>query len=150
MMTNMSIDPILVRVLLRSEPGQGGCWIWQGAKSPDGHGRIGVGKGSKLQYVHRVVYEILVGPIPSGLVLDHLCRVRACCNPAHLEPVTQAVNLDRAPDALATKNKAKTHCPHGHPYDFLNTYYNKRGGRSCRACATIRARIKAAAQRGAH
>lgn len=72
------------------------CWTWTGALT-EGYGRIKW--GGRLDMAHRVVYAILVGPVPDGLQLDHLCRNRACVNPAHLEPVTQAVNMQRAAEA---------------------------------------------------
>lgn len=73
----------------------GGCWRWIGTRTPEGYGQIRVAVG-EVAYAHRVAYELLVGPIPEGLHIDHLCRVRACVNPAHLEPVTQAENNRRA------------------------------------------------------
>lgn len=72
--------------------GDDGCWIWRGTKS-NGYGRVSVDR--RLHYVHRVVYALTVGEIPEGLQLDHLCRNRACCNPAHLEPVTASENVRR-------------------------------------------------------
>lgn len=79
---------------------------------------------------YRFAYEFLVGPIPDGLELDHLCRVRLCVNPAHLEPVTHAENNKRA-------GVAKTHCKWGHPYNEANTYRrrDRPGNRQCRVCA---------------
>lgn len=71
------------------------CWLWRGALDRHGYGRVGVG-GTRTALAHRVAYMLAVGPIPDGFVLDHLCRIRACVNPAHLEPVTQVVNLERA------------------------------------------------------
>lgn len=86
---------------------------------------------------YRVAYELLVGAIPDGFQLDHLCRNRACVNPAHLEPVTQAVNKARGERAM------KTHCPKGHPYSGSNLIREKTG-RKCRIChaANQRARVK--------
>lgn len=99
-----------------------GCWIWQGPTT-NGYGVIGEGRRGGTTYrTHRVAYELLVGPVPDGLHLDHLCRVRACCNPAHLEPVTQAENNRRA-------GEARTHCPYGHA---LPPHGVKR--RACKTC----------------
>jgi hypothetical protein len=70
-----------------------GCWLWQPAPGGNGYGRLSV--HGRLAYVHRVSYELHVGPIPDGLTIDHLCRVRTCVNPAHLEPVTFAENTRR-------------------------------------------------------
>jgi hypothetical protein len=92
-----------------------------------------------MVYVHRVVYEALVKPIPVGLVLDHLCRVRHCVNPAHLEPVTQRENVLRGETAPAA-NKAKTHCVRGHPFSGQNLILRKSGVRECRTCANARRR----------
>jgi hypothetical protein len=71
------------------------CWIWQRSTDPKGYGRIGVGH-SGSQLAHRALYERLVGPIPASHDLDHLCAVRCCVNPAHLEPVLHTENLRRA------------------------------------------------------
>lgn len=106
-----------------------GCWVWQGYRTAHGYGRIGA------DYAHRLTYELVVGPIPDGLQLDHLCRNRGCCNPAHLEPVTMAENIRRG-----YGHGSETHCPQGHPYDEANTYRPKRGGRMCRTCKRNRDR----------
>lgn len=109
------------------------CWPWMGAQQGGGYGVVGV-KG-KSRRVHRVIFEILVGPIIPGLVLDHLCRNRACCNPAHLEPVTNRVNLLRG-IGLTAVHAAKTHCIHGHELTPENTYHppKRPNGRCCRVC----------------
>lgn len=70
-----------------------GCWLWAGAPGKNGYGRISV--ENTVRYAHRVSYETFVGPIPQGLTIDHLCRVRMCINPGHLEPVTLAENTRR-------------------------------------------------------
>ena len=100
------------------------CWLWTGAKaSKYGHGKfMSQRKNTKA---HRWAYEALVGPIPVGLTIDHLCRVPACVNPAHLEPVTLAENLRR-------QGAAQTHCKNGHPLSGDNVYTH--GGRHCRIC----------------
>lgn len=77
-----------------------GCWLWTASLTGDGYGRISLGgKFGPMGLAHRVAYELLVGPIPEGLELDHLCRVRRCVNPEHLEPVTHAENVRRAQEA---------------------------------------------------
>lgn len=110
------------------------CWIWRGTVDRFGYGQVGVGNVHKK--VHRVVYELLVGPIPPDLELDHLCRVCACCNPRHLEPVTHRVNLLRGQTIVARAALASS-CPRGHPYSAENTYVQPSApdSRRCRACA---------------
>src|SRR5258708_2280171 len=83
------------------------CWLWHAAIDKAGYARIG--DQGKVLYAHRVMYEMLGGPIPTGLHIDHLCRVRHCIRPAHLEPVTSRVNSMRGV-GVAPKNAAKTHC----------------------------------------
>ena len=111
-----------------------GCWNWAGSLSRYGYGRI---RGKPERLAHRVVYELLVGPIPEGLQLDHLCRNPRCVRPDHLEPVTHRENLLRG-ETFAARHAGKTHCPAGHPYDDANTYISKRGQRKCRKCAAER------------
>ena len=121
--------PVLERLISKIEVGGpvptwapflGSCWIWTGAKHPDGYGRIGVGSrtdGSRRSRgAHVVAYELLVGPIPEGLHLDHLCRTPSCVRPDHLEPGTPAENLLRG-QGWAARNARKTKCPAGHNYD---------------------------------
>lgn len=90
---------------------------------------------------HRVAYELVVGPIPDGLQLDHLCKVRKCVNPAHLEAVTCGENIRRGDTgkAAAEVQSSKTHCPQGHPYSGDNlAHYRGRHGRRYRACRICR------------
>jgi HNH endonuclease len=89
-------------------------------------------KGKK-RLVHRVVYELMKGPIPNGMTLDHLCRVEPCINTDHLEPVSMKTNIRRG-DGLAGRNARKTHCRNGHPFSIENTYIYPNGNRSCRIC----------------
>lgn len=114
-----------------------GCWLY-GSGGRHHSIRTG-GRGSTQVGTHRLVYERLVSPVPEGLVLDHLCRIENCVNPAHLEPVTQLENTlrGRAPSAV---NAGKDRCPEDHPYDEENTYHaaGKRGCRVCRRDASRR------------
>lgn len=109
------------------------CWISDRATQPNGYTKIGYLGETWL--THRFAYEVFVGPIPKGLVIDHLCRQRACCNPAHLEPVTNRENLLRG-DTLTAAEASATSCKRGHPFDEANTYWraDRAGVRGCRAC----------------
>jgi hypothetical protein len=93
-MTQGRQAPVLERLLERIDTTVDGCWVWPGAVR-NTYGVIGSGVGKKVAYTHRVAYEGLIGPIPEGLVIDHLCRNRLCCNPKHLEPVTRYENCAR-------------------------------------------------------
>lgn len=94
------------------------CWLWTGHVNPvTGYGSYYLpGSPNRSQYAHRVAYEFAKGPIPEGLTIDHLCRVRNCVNPDHLEAVSLRENVLRSPIAVAAINARKTHCPQGHPY----------------------------------
>lgn len=107
-----------------------GCWLWTGLCNPKGYGRIMV--DGRHQLAHRVSYEMHVGPIQEDLEMDHLCRVRCCVNPAHLEAVTHAENSRRGEAGI--NQRAKTHCPQGHPYSGENLYTSPNGRRECRTC----------------
>ena len=112
-----------------------GCWLWQRATAGKGYGTMRV--EGKPRYAHRLAYELVKGPIPVGLTIDHLCRVHNCINPDHLEVVTQQENVLRGEGPTAA-NARKDYCSQGHPYDETNTYHRPTGGREgrhCRACA---------------
>lgn len=116
------------------------CWEWTGAKNGSrGYGQIWV--AGRLALAHRVAYELMVGPIPEGLELDHLCCNPGCVNPAHMEPVTHRVNTLRG-ESPSAKNAVKTHCPAGHLYDEANIYRrpDRPSCRRCRACERERMR----------
>lgn len=116
------------RLLARVEVDREGCWLWLGYVGiRNGYGSFGAGK-----LAHRVAYEAFVGAIPPGLQIDHLCKVRRCVNPDHLEAVTQRENLLRG-DTVTARNAARTECPRGHPYTPENTYRSN-GKRRCRIC----------------
>jgi hypothetical protein len=119
--------------LIRRCPGR--CWEWTASRRADGYGQFRVGGrvGGRILRAHRVAYELLVGPIPADLVIDHVCRNRGCVNPQHLEPVTQQVNVLRGYSPAAAGARA-AHCPKGHPYDEANTFRSRKGKRLCRAC----------------
>lgn len=108
------------------------CWLWTGWCVATGYGRFGPWGKSRLVSAHRTAYEALVGSIPTGLEIDHLCRVRNCVNPDHLEPVTRTENMRRSDLATGIRS-ARTHCPSGHPYDEANTV-RYCGRRYCRSC----------------
>lgn len=115
---------------------ENGCWQWLAGTDQKGYGLISINK--RRWRAHRYAYEALVGPIPDGLVLDHLCRNHGCVNPKHLEPVTNRENLHRG--VMVKAQKAKTHCPRGHRLEQPNlmAYKLKLGQRVCRACNMAR------------
>jgi hypothetical protein len=114
-----------------------GCWTWLGGHDANGYSKFAVRGFSR--YVHRLMHELLVGSIPDGLELDHLCRNTGCIRPDHLEAVTHRENLLRGAGIVA-KNAQKTHCINGHEYTPENTYWRRDGkGKQCRACCFDRA-----------
>lgn len=108
------------------------CWLWQAHIMTNGYGLFSP-THERPVLAHRFAYQEMKGSIPDGLQLDHLCRNRACVNPAHLEAVSARVNVLRGEGRCAV-NAAKTHCPHGHPYDLFNTYVKPNQQRVCLAC----------------
>ncbi len=126
-------DYILDRIAIFDD----GCWVWTMSSFKNGYG-VANCEGSTL-YAHRVSYQAFVGPIPTGLELDHLCRKRICVNPHHLEPVTRRVNTLRGngPIILGALNGSKTRCKRGHQYEGDNVYFRPTGGRACRTCNRI-------------
>jgi len=115
----------------------GDCWLWVGFIKDNGYGSLTI--DGRTQYAHRLVYTALVGPIPAGAEIDHLCRVRHCVNPQHLEPVSKAENCYRG-ESIPGRRHRQTHCQHGHEFTADNTAVSSRGHRRCRACDAARAR----------
>lgn len=127
------------RVVARCNVGV--CWTWQGAKTPDGYGKIRI--DGRLVLVHRVMYEAHKGPIPEGMQIDHTCRRRHCCNPEHLEVVTSRENTLRG-KGLTAKNARKKRCKRGHdltdPENVIERQEKDGLRRRCRKCYLERKR----------
>lgn len=109
-----------------------GCWLWVACTNSAGYGQLRY-YGRRMVSAHRLAFTVLANDIPAGLNLDHLCRVRNCCNPQHLEPVTSRENTLRG-QSWSALNAAKTHCPKGHGYEGRNLYVSPAGKRKCRTC----------------
>ena len=123
------------KFLQRIQFDESGCWLWTGIiDKPGGYGRFTF--WGRLRLAHRVAYEHWIGKIPMGLQIDHLCRVRNCVNPDHLEAVTQRENLMRGIGITAVLARA-THCKRGHPFDEANTTLDANGKRRCRECLRL-------------
>lgn len=120
------------------------CWPWVAGVNGRGYGSFF--DGSKDARAHRFAYELMVGPIPKGLVIDHLCRNRLCVNPAHMEPVTNKENSLRGEGAPA-RHARKTHCERGHEFNEANTRLYQ-GTRCCRTCLRLYRRAYRAAPKG--
>ena len=119
-----------------------GCWLWTGNIITLGYGTLYRGRGRRNRvttYAHRASYEAFRGPIPPGLQIDHLCRVRSCVNPAHLEVVTQRTNILRG-ESMSARHARKSTCPKGHVYDLFSD-----ASRRCRTCRRRQARERRSA-----
>lgn len=123
---------------------EGPCHVFRGHKNADGY--CPVNFNNSPVRVHRYVWELANGLIPDGMVIDHMCRNRACCNVAHLRVVTQKVNALENSLSLTAVNAAKTHCKYGHEFTAENTYRYK-GERQCRLCKRVRDRLAYQAKR---
>jgi hypothetical protein len=128
------IDPPLTRFMAKvDKDGPGGCWLWTGYTEPaTGYAKWRMPEDKHSTPAHRAAYRMLVGPIPKGKYLDHLCRVRHCVNPDHLEPVTPQTNVDRG---LGAK---KDECGKGHALSGENLGVRSDGRRYCKACSRLR------------
>jgi hypothetical protein len=147
--TNLGHFTHRASILQRTRFLPNGCIEWIGHVASNGYGQVG--SDGRTQSAHRVIYELLVGPIPDGLTLDHdchntdracpgggSCRHRRCVNPAHLVLATSRDNTLRSPVAITAINARKTHCKNGHPFDEVNTGRSTgRQGRRCRRCSVI-------------
>jgi hypothetical protein len=134
-------DSQQIKFFIDVEKADVGCWLWNGTIH-HGYGVLNI--NGKFQQAHRISYEIAKGAIPEGLQLDHLCRIRNCVNPDHLEPVTPRENVLRGIGPCAL-NSAKTFCIKGHPYNEENTLFvsrNRGSGqeRICRICQAFRSK----------
>lgn len=134
------LDAALVERFWAKVDRVGGCWLWTAAKNGDGYGNFWLGRPQGSVGAHRFAYELLVGPIPEGLSLDHLCRVRNCVRPDHLEPVTNRENTIRglAPAISRQRGEKRTHCINGHEITPESVRYARSSGggliRHCREC----------------
>lgn len=125
-----------------NKEGKNNCWIWTACCTPQGYGQYripGNPSSNSMAYSHRFIYEKIKGSIPEGLQIDHLCRVRHCVNPDHLEAVTSRENTLRG-NSFSALNAKKIHCPQGHPYSGSNLYTTPAGDRRCRTCGRNQAR----------
>ena len=126
--------PIDTNGYLRKIRKHNGCWLWRGYKNKDGYGVLFA--GGRSWKAHRFYYTKFASEIPKNLTIDHLCRVRHCVNPKHLERVSHQTNVSRGLNGIANN----PNCKHGHPYSESNTYYVIQRGRQrrrCRICGLI-------------
>ena len=123
------LEYIATRIRIEDRGFSTPCWAWQCCKNEKGYGRTVVPLMGHVR-IHRATYQLLRGPIPGGMQIDHLCRVKECCNPDHLEIVTNEENARRAAPHRRTIINGRIHCPHGHEMTEENTKPNG----SCRVC----------------
>jgi hypothetical protein len=130
--TTQLLTPVDYRILRRRQITDDGCWNYLGKHNPNGYAAMSVGSTQdgtqRDEYVHRLAYELWVGPIPSGLQIDHLCRNKGCFNPEHLEPVTHTENQRRRLDYITAS------CRDGHEHTPENTWITSSGKKRCRIC----------------
>lgn len=128
--------PVIDRIMAKVTEAENGCWVYGGSITANGYGTVSLGsRADGRDYTHRVTYRSLVGDIPPTLDIDHLCRNRRCCNPAHLEPVTRQVNVQRGRLFYSPISACRRA---GHPYTEDNTYRLPSGARVCRTCQVER------------
>lgn len=125
------------------------CWLWMGPLSNHGYGSVQSCHFRGHNSPHRIAYVMLRGNIPPRLQIDHLCKIRNCVNPAHMELVTGKVNTLRGGSASA-RNAIKTHCPRGHVYDRRNTHLDRQNQRHCRECDKLNQRDRRKRRLGAY
>jgi hypothetical protein len=144
------------KVVRRIHPDPSGCWIWIGSIDQYGYGRLSsrlsVKRGGLSSHAHRITWTLLRGEIPEGLQIDHLCRVRRCVNPDHLEPVTPLENQRRgiAGQVVRARHLARTHCVNGHEFTPENTRIDrsrKYPRRCCKTCEVLAGRRASAKRR---
>lgn len=129
----LSADPVILLLAKATRDPETGCWHYR----PELRGTYGYSQ-FRGEGAHRVGYRLLVGEIPEGRQLDHLCRERRCINPAHLEPVTRRENILRG-ISFSARHAVATHCVQGHPFDEANTFRraDRGGSRVCRTCGRL-------------
>jgi HNH endonuclease len=134
------LDGLTVSFLEKVKIDESGCWLWTGHITDFGYG------DASHRRAHRALYEVAIGPIPHGFEVDHICRVRHCVKPAHLEAVTGDENRERTidiPRAVYARRAGRgtvSHCARGHERTSENTYVSPKGDRSCRPCSRMHLR----------
>lgn len=125
------VQPLFERVFKKVEVAD--CWYWLGTIQPNGYGKININGQNKL--AHRFMWTYLVGPIPKDYQIDHLCKVKSCVNPDHLQPVTSQENIRRSSVAVAARNNFRLQavCKNGHIRSSTNTKITN-GYKRCLDC----------------